>query len=47
MVPSIRIPQNWFVDTKGKLQWQKIGFDPNPNWRAMIIARLEEMLPAR
>lgn len=44
MLPGIRIPQNWFVDPSGKLQWQKIGFDPEPNWRATILAKLEEMV---
>jgi thiol-disulfide isomerase/thioredoxin len=47
VLPLIAIPQNWFVDTKGKLQWMQSGYGGDPKWQDMILARLDEVLKGR
>jgi thiol-disulfide isomerase/thioredoxin len=46
VVPSLAIPRNWFVDPRGKLEWEQLGFDPDPaaNWQQTVLAKLEEVL---
>ncbi|MBL0156646.1 MAG: TlpA family protein disulfide reductase [Bryobacterales bacterium] len=35
------IPQNWVVDTKGKWQWQQIGYDDQAaDWGASMLAKI-------
>jgi len=47
VVPVIAIPQNWFVDTKGKLQWLQEGYGGDPQWQAMMLAKLDEVLKGK
>jgi thiol-disulfide isomerase/thioredoxin len=46
VVPSLAIPRNWFITRAGKLEWEQIGFGPDPKWPDIIIAKLEEILKA-
>ena len=46
VVPSLAIPRNWFITRAGKLEWEQIGFGPDPKWPDTIIAKLEEILKA-
>ena len=47
VVPVIAIPQNWFVDTKGQLQWLQEGYGGDPHWQDMILAKLDEVLKGK
>lgn len=47
VLPAVAIPQNWFVDAKGNLQWMQVGFDGDPKWQEMITAKLNEVLKGR
>ncbi len=42
-LPLVTIPQNWFIDARGKLQWLQVGFGNEPDWQAMMLAKLEEV----
>jgi thiol-disulfide isomerase/thioredoxin len=44
VVPSLAIPRNWFITPAGKLEWEQIGFGPDPKWPDSIVAKLEELL---
>jgi thiol-disulfide isomerase/thioredoxin len=44
VVPSLSIPQNWFVDPKGQLQWEQLGFSRAADWQQTMTAKLDEML---
>ncbi len=44
VVPSLSIPRNWFVDPKGQLQWEQLGFGSASDWQQTMIAKLDEML---
>lgn len=44
VVPSLGIPRNWFVTPAGKLEWEQIGFGPDPKWQDTMVAKLEELL---
>ena len=43
VVQSIAIPQNWLVDTKGKLRWIQIGFGNDPSWQESMMTKLGEI----
>lgn len=47
VVPVLSIPRNWFVDPKGQLQWEQLGFRPGDDWQQTMIAKLDEMLAQR
>ncbi|HTS63848.1 MAG TPA: TlpA disulfide reductase family protein [Candidatus Acidoferrales bacterium] len=47
LLPVIAVPQNWFVDTKGKLQWLQLGYAGEPKWQDMILAKLDEVLKGK
>lgn len=47
VLDGVAIPQNWFVDAKGKLQWLQVGYGSEPNWQDMMTAKLEEVAKAR
>jgi hypothetical protein len=36
------IPRNWIVDTKGKWQWQQIGFGNEEKWEDDMLQKLQE-----
>jgi tetratricopeptide (TPR) repeat protein len=38
------IPQTWFVDAQGRLQWIHEGYDGASNWQQMMTAKLDEVL---
>jgi thiol-disulfide isomerase/thioredoxin len=38
------IPQNWFVNSQGKLEWVQIGFDSDPKWQETTLAKLQEVV---
>jgi thiol-disulfide isomerase/thioredoxin len=40
MLQSLSIPRNWIVDSKGKWQWEQIGFGDPEKWQSEIAARL-------
>jgi thiol-disulfide isomerase/thioredoxin len=44
VVPTLAIPRNWFITRAGKLEWEQIGFGPDPKWPDTIVAKLEEVL---
>jgi tetratricopeptide (TPR) repeat protein/mono/diheme cytochrome c family protein len=41
------LPQTWFLDSKGTLQWIHEGYDGNANWQQMMTAKLNEVLQAQ
>lgn len=47
VLPVIAIPQNWFVDPKGKLQWLQLGYGGDPKWQDMMLAKLDEVLKGK
>ena len=47
VLPMVAIPQNWFVDSKGKLQWMQVGFGGEPKWQESMVAKLDEVLKGR
>ena len=47
VLEGVGIPQNWFVNSKGKLEWLQVGFGNEPNWREMMLAKLDEMAKSR
>jgi thiol-disulfide isomerase/thioredoxin len=46
-LPLVSIPQNWFLDPAGKLQWIQCGYGGDPNWSQTITAKVEEVLKTR
>jgi thiol-disulfide isomerase/thioredoxin len=36
------IPRNWIVNSKGKWEWQQIGFGPDDKWEDEILAKVKE-----
>jgi len=44
VVPLLSIPRNWFITPDGKLEWEQIGFGPDPTRQQTMIAKLEELL---
>jgi len=44
VVPALSIPRNWFVDRKGQLQWEQLGFGKAADWQQAMTAKLDEML---
>jgi thiol-disulfide isomerase/thioredoxin len=44
VVPELGIPRNWFIDRHGTLEWEQVGFAPDPKWQETMIAKLEETL---
>ncbi len=44
VVPSLAIPRNWLVDSKGTLEWEQIGFGADPAWQEHMLAKLEEVV---
>jgi thiol-disulfide isomerase/thioredoxin len=47
VVPVLAIPRNWLVTAKGKLEWEQIGFGPNTDWEAGMLAKLDEVIRAK
>lgn len=49
VVPLLGIPRNWFIDPRGKLEWEQVGFGATaaPAWQEMILAKLAEVLKSR
>jgi thiol-disulfide isomerase/thioredoxin len=47
VLSAIAIPQNWFVDAKGKLQWMQIGYGNDPKWQDGMLGKLDEMSKGR
>ena len=47
VTPALSIPRNWFVDPRGQLQWEQLGFRPGDDWQQTMIAELDEMLAQR
>jgi len=45
--PTLSIPRNWFVDPRGQLQWEQLGFRPGDEWQQTMIAKLDELLAQR
>ncbi|HEU0139975.1 MAG TPA: TlpA disulfide reductase family protein [Bryobacteraceae bacterium] len=43
VLPVIAIPQNWFVNAKGKLEWLQVGYGSEPTWQESMLAKLEEV----
>ena len=44
VVPGLSIPRNWLVDSKGKLEWEQIGYGGEADWQAGMLAKLEEVI---
>lgn len=44
VVPVLAIPRNWFINPKGKLEWEQIGFGSDPKWQETMTGKLEEVL---
>lgn len=44
VVPALAIPRNWFVNTKGKLEWEQVGYGVDPNWSQTMENKLIEVL---
>ncbi len=38
------LPQIWFLDAEGRLQWIHEGFESDPHWQETMLARLQELL---
>ena len=47
VVPTLAIPRNWFVDPRGQLQWEQLGFRAGDEWQQAMIAKLDELLAQR
>lgn len=47
VTPALSIPRNWFVDPRGQLQWEQLGFRPGDDWQQIMIAKLDELLAQR
>jgi len=47
VLPATAIPQNWFVDAKGRLQWLQLGYGGDPKWQEMMLAKLDEVLKSK
>jgi len=43
-LPEVFIPQTWFLDAAGKLQWIHEGYAPDENWQEIMTSKLEEVL---
>ena len=43
VLPVIAIPQNWFVNARGKLEWLQVGYGSEPTWQKSMLAKLEEV----
>ncbi len=41
------IPQTWFLDSAGKLQWIHEGYGDDPHWQEMMMSKLDEVLKAQ
>ncbi len=41
------IPQTWFLDSKGELQWIHEGYDPDSPWQQMMTQKLDEVLKSQ
>lgn len=41
------IPQTWFVDSKGALQWIHEGYDPDSPWQQTMMQKLDEVLKSQ
>ena len=41
------IPQTWFLDSKGTLQWIHEGYGGDPQWQQMMTNKLDEVLKAQ
>ena len=41
------IPQTWFLDTKGTLQWIHEGYGGDAQWQQMMTTKLDEVLRAQ
>ncbi|HVT57445.1 MAG TPA: TlpA disulfide reductase family protein [Thermoanaerobaculia bacterium] len=44
VVPLLGIPRNWFIDPRGTLRWEQVGFGGEAGWQETMIAKLEEVL---
>ena len=44
VVPALAIPRNWFVNTKGKLEWEQVGYGGDPKWPQTMEGKLDEVL---
>lgn len=48
MLEMISLPRNWLVDSKGVLQPEQTGFDPNDaEWVGKTVASLQKLTAAR
>jgi thiol-disulfide isomerase/thioredoxin len=47
VAPTLSIPRNWFVDPRGQLQWEQLGFRSGDEWQQAMIAKLDELLAQR
>jgi len=47
VAPALSIPRNWFVDPRGQLQWEQVGFRPADDWQQTMLAKLDELLTPR
>ena len=41
VIGSFSIPRNWIVDSKGKWQWEQLGFGDPERWQGELIAKLQ------
>jgi hypothetical protein len=42
--PVVFVPQTWFVDSSGKLQWIREGYGGNSKWQEIMMTKLDEVL---
>jgi thiol-disulfide isomerase/thioredoxin/Tfp pilus assembly protein PilF len=42
LLPLLSIPRNWIVDSRGKWQWELIGFRPDEKWEDAVLAKLQQ-----
>jgi tetratricopeptide (TPR) repeat protein len=43
-LPEVFIPQTWFLDGHGSLQWMRQGFATDENWQQTMMTMLEKVL---
>ena len=44
VVPALAIPRNWFVNPKGKLEWEQVGYGGDPKWQQTMETKLDEVV---
>lgn len=47
VAPQVILPRNWFIDPKGNLLWEQVGFGSALGWKEAMIGKLGELLKSQ